>query len=1605
MLVRSLLLAFGLAWILTGALPAQPVLSYLIPDIGAPGMAVYVEIIAPNTADVDGTNFSASDGIYLNNPADPFRIELVRPEDSTKIVFGPCIVSWYGRLVSTIVFISPDATPNSWDWRQLLPQWRIPFRIRTPNGVTPTDTFYIVQPIPGGDFRTESQTVLGRPPFGVRSRRGALLFDSLILGARTYTVSTDDPDQNAANGNQGYLPLVLLSRGPIRGISESQTRLSLDASGIDGGPGGGGGGGEFCDIVGGGSAGGSGYTGGGRGGNNSPNSYRATGTGSGLNGASLNQTGPGTDGGAYESSGGGTGHPFGASGVGCSSGPNCSPDGARGGASGVSDNRDGAGGGYATEGSSTSIDGNNGGKVHGDSTLVPLAGGSGGAGGNPRNSSFPFTACGGRGGGGGGATAVLGLSIEQLSITANGGDGSGSGSTTSRRGGSGSGGGIYLAAPLNVHQVTIQARGGGQSAPTGKGGDGRTRVDAGNLSALSSTPSPYRGPTMDTLTIARTDFDVEGSGFPGKRILLFGKPSNGIWQILDSTIVGSDSRWRIRVRLPSGASTLYLAAAQREQPSITTRYVARPVGVFSHASGRILRILAAPIEVLPSQLNMGRISCASGSVALDSLQVRNPGAVPISITGGGFLNPASGFTIVRPQPLQAILAPLGTISIVIEYRIQPSRYGVQRDTLVIRGDTPERVLARIPVEITVDSAGVILTDTATVQAISFIDFAEACRGISKDRTFALRLVGNTPTTITSITTGTSLFSVSTPSRTTLGVGDTVHLHLQATPPDVGDYFDTLTIVSTVCNQTLQIPLHVRGVVSQIVRIGAPGGVVDFGNVRVGNSRTLRIGIANPSRTDSVIVQPPLQPSAPFSWQTVPPGLTFPRAIGAGDTLWIDVTFAPTAMGVGSDSLVFFTVPFGVSCPDTARFLLLGQATVSSVVPTKTMLDFGILECGRRRDTLWLKNTGNTTAEVFFPATISGTDTQYFSIVEEPPAVVTLRAGDSVRIIIEARIFPQNPDGIKTATLTVTVRDDSTRTLTIPLRVQQQALVLEFTPQPYVLIDVPVNFTSQSQPPLTVRNLSSVLACIADVRTTRPEIVPLIRTINIPPYSASRDLYFNITPTSLTPIDDTITIILSCPCTDTFKIPIRIIPTINGLAMTPRPLDYGAVPPCTTVRRLLTLRNNDPGNTATIENVSIGGTDSNLFRITGAPWSQLPYSIPPGFSITLEIEFNPAGTRPGPKDAHFAIRYVISGREVDDTVQLSGERTVPIDADSLLDFGEVKQGDSKTLPLRLVNNYTRSMTYTFDVAQWNNYFAVTPSVINIDVTTKNGTVDVEFNAQDLGQYWDTLWVRFSSLGFNCTDSMPVLLHAISLPGIGFSIWLDSLQILNPRDRDVALDIYAQLDTNLVLPNVQLLLVLDLPNQIFMPRGVRARGGRILSFNSRTHDRHVITITVDTLLNAINNQPQVIAQLLGDAILGDRQCDSAYIAQVRWTNSGIKPTTWNNPSSGNGMLCLTLCGAGGARLLGSQLQLPLLTVAPNPTSDEATITIAANERGTFAIELVSLDGGAVLAKHAIGTLQAGMAYQYVLDMSRYTTGVYLLRLWTPSGVRTTPLVRIR
>ncbi len=625
--------SWGLDSILVETVYGGPTISYLIPDVGAPGMNTLVEIIGPHNGDL----IYGVDSTYLNNPADRVKVLCAVPADTSKIVIGPIIVSQNGKMISTQVFVLPDQQPNSWDWQSVSPPFRIPMCVVVDKDTSSLDTFYIVQPQQALVLSSGGSIGSGGM-FGVRSRRGAMIVDSVSLtGTTPYTVSTADCDP-ATPGNQGYLPFTMLSVGKVD-IQNAQ--LSVSATGIDGAAGGAGGGGVYDDDMAGAAvSGGSGYSGGEGGGT------MAGGEGTGSSGypsvpgvsyfssaggVSLN----GMEGGeeklgalecyqlastevlaGSQGCGGGSGFPFGSSGTGGFT-RTCILNNTQGGCGGGSGSGEcefgsnspplgtsfgGGGGGNGTSGKSVT---SGAGSKSGNAMLVPVHGGSGGGGGNP------WQGVSGYGGGGGGAISVFSArTISAASIAANGANG---GNVTrqftadcySGAGGGGSGGGIVVTTKgqLAVQSVTAAGGKGGIAAPRspkfidavqngGDGGSGMLRMDGFyEQAAVLSPPDAtfFRGPATDTSTFVPRRFTLTGTG-NGNQINLYTRSQTGSWRLTATVPPYPAGTWSQTVDL-SGGDSLYFLVATQDVPNPDQNTRSRePVAVMSQAGANVLRI-------------------------------------------------------------------------------------------------------------------------------------------------------------------------------------------------------------------------------------------------------------------------------------------------------------------------------------------------------------------------------------------------------------------------------------------------------------------------------------------------------------------------------------------------------------------------------------------------------------------------------------------------------------------------------------------------------------------------------------------------------------------------------------------------------------------------------------------------------------------------------------------------------------------------------------------------------------------------------------------------------------------------------------------------------
>ncbi len=610
--MKKLLIILFVSLLLINELIAQPKISYILPDIGAPGMNVYVEFIGPTDK---LNNFGTKDTIYLNNPGDFVRVFVDDPTKSDKVVVGPVVVSWGGRMISTQIFIKETNKPTENEALKAGNEFRIPLTVEV-NGVkSNTETFYIVKPYPyhNGIIANPTDNVFGEGSLGKRSPRGAIIFDSLKLAPRKYTVSLADCDPSTTY-NEAFLPFVLLSKGNIEGTIGGTNRTIIDVSADrkTAGPGGGGGGGAYCDVLIGGSLGnngGDGFTGGGPGGENfalgggrKKNYGNSTGPNlSGTNdygGYSLNGVpGPFNATVNFEAAGGGTGHPFGISGKGTLAGSSDNPEGQFGGGSGRTQNQKGGSGGFATDGAGLNISY---GKSHGNPQCIPLAGGSGAASGNPMDFLPPY--CSGDGGGGGGAIMAFAKNISAVTFYSYGGKG-GDGNSASD-GGDGSGGMIIASSKGNVIDVYLDSR----SSVSSTTGTGYARIESiyADKSAVLN-PDVYSAISTDTTNIVPRNFKIIGSPI-SKNYKYFGtdkttnkihfylKSESGIWQEISKTMTPlTGSSWSIDMNLIGTDKYHYFVAVQEINNPSSTDYKKEPAFAMSQAGANIFRLDLHPI--------------------------------------------------------------------------------------------------------------------------------------------------------------------------------------------------------------------------------------------------------------------------------------------------------------------------------------------------------------------------------------------------------------------------------------------------------------------------------------------------------------------------------------------------------------------------------------------------------------------------------------------------------------------------------------------------------------------------------------------------------------------------------------------------------------------------------------------------------------------------------------------------------------------------------------------------------------------------------------------------------------------------------------------------
>ncbi|MEI6091188.1 MAG: choice-of-anchor D domain-containing protein [bacterium] len=587
----------------------------------------------------------------------------------------------------------------------------------------------------------------------------------------------------------------------------------MNKTGGNGGTGGGGGGGKWLDRIttASGYDGGGGFTGGGKGGTNYPltgsGNYKTTGIGTyGVTdgsasdpkrGSSINGVEPPFQNTYnWEAAGGGTGHPFGFSGINTDDGNTPTPPNSSigyGGGSGWSQKKAGGAGSYASIGKAPTAE--TAGKIHGNIQIVPFAGGSGGASGNPEGVLLNLDVDAGSGGGGGGALRVFAKYIENIYINVNGGDGETG--ENNAHGGGGSGGAVELDSKSEIKKCQISAL-GGNFGTNREGGEGYLRIDFNTFPEVVPLPAHfYQGISTDSTYKVYRDFECTytGSTTAGSSCSLYRRiDGESQWTKMPNPPSDFVSNWSIKYT-PTGNHKYEYFVLILDNAGLGTAKGANfydslhnfdPRQLMAQNAANIFVLKDAyPDLVAPDELSVNTI-CENETYDFDFV-VKNDGMkdLILSIDKSYFQNSNPHFALITPT--NNVTLPEGqSQTFKIRYTPDPSELYNIRDTFMLfHNDTAGPKLKRNPYPIALSIDSVIYTN---LTFIGSPDFGVIQIGKPKTNAFIFRNDGNIDIKISTLPVVSPPFTLissvpSIPPPATLKPGQSVTFNIQYDPTD------------------------------------------------------------------------------------------------------------------------------------------------------------------------------------------------------------------------------------------------------------------------------------------------------------------------------------------------------------------------------------------------------------------------------------------------------------------------------------------------------------------------------------------------------------------------------------------------------------------------------------------------------------------------------------------------------------------------------------------------------------------------------------------------------------------------------------------------------
>lgn len=420
-----------------------------------------------------------------------------------------------------------------------------------------------------------------------------------------------------------------------------------------------------------------------------------------------------------------------------------------------------------------------------------------------------------------------------------------------------------------------------------------------------------------------------------------------------------------------------------------------------------------------------------GAATIDFGQVAVEGAVQtrtFKLSNPAPANETLAFTVALASGGPAfVLMPPSTVALAVGESIDvtvtfdPTTTGAHTGSVTVTSDDAARPTA------TVTLAGQSVGAEYTPN-LATLDFGTVPVGSFDELVLQITNTGNEPGTISSVTSGSSVFTVVPVGGAlprTLNPSEVLQLTVRFTPVDGSIVSSQLTFSATNAQTSPIVAVTGDGLYEDvsITAAGEADLMIDLGNRRVGVLATQAITVTNTGEAPATVSLP--TSSATICAIQASGTTTFPAVLAPTETATFDIRVTPTAVGAGACTI---TVTTDIPTMDTISIDLAGVAPeVALLTPTTPALDFGVLDVDAPRAirTVVLDNTG-TAPLAIGPCTITGSPR--FSVLTSC-ANLTVAADASATLMVA---FDPMLEASETATLTISVDALSTSMIQLAL---------------------------------------------------------------------------------------------------------------------------------------------------------------------------------------------------------------------------------------------------------------------------------------------------------------------------------------------------------------------------------------------------------------------------------------------------------------------------------------------------------------------------------------------------------------------------------------------